>query len=538
MAKKNTEDKKMFVVKLKLQTEKWQEDILDKHFEMCCRIYNAFQNKMIKRYNYIENACKKLTKEEKDAYFANYKTKNTITKNKEYALFSSFGFNLEIAAFKGQYGKNGINSKILQYIATRAWIAWEKKLKEKTKKIIIHTKKADEYNFSNIGIGKGTFNGIDLEFNENGKSYITITIVPTNKKKGEKGKFLRIPFNNNKTEYEKQAFETIEIDEKINNEFSFKRNDKLYTLKNPIRCVGIERELIRGKYKYYIVFSLRGTPPTKGRKLGEGAVGIDLGVSTVAAVGKDLLLEELAKGIGEIDDKLEILQQKADRSRRANNPNNYNEDGTCKKGKEITWTISNRGKKINNQIKELYRKKQAKRKISHNELANKLLSYGNEFKVEKNHVKSWTIRKKGITKDSNGKIKSNKRFGKSVGNHAPSMFITILKNKVERLGGTFYEIPTIMSATQYDFTNGEKKPHDLSERQVTLSNGNKHCRDLMAAFNLQHIDVVEREKETEYKYDNTSMEHDYDNFCNKEKELITKIRTSEEDINPNFGIEK
>ena len=52
MANNNTEDKKMFVVKLKLQTEKWQEDILDKHFEMCCRIYNAFQNKMIRRYNY------------------------------------------------------------------------------------------------------------------------------------------------------------------------------------------------------------------------------------------------------------------------------------------------------------------------------------------------------------------------------------------------------------------------------------------------------------------------------------------------------
>jgi hypothetical protein len=53
-----------------------------------------------------------------------------------------------------------------------------------------------------------------------------------------------------------------------------------------------------------------------------------------------------------------ILLRKLDRSRRSNNPDNYNEDGTIKKqgNKKVIWIKSNHYIETQNQLKELYRK--------------------------------------------------------------------------------------------------------------------------------------------------------------------------------------
>ena len=144
-----------------------------------------------------------------------------------------------------------------------------------------------------------------------------------------------------------------------------------------------------------------------------------------------------------------------------------------------------------------------------------MLPLGDTFIVENNPISSWTRKSKETKINKKGKIQSKKRFGKSVANHAPSMFTTILKNKVESLGGEFRKVEVKNAASRFDFTNGEFTEHGLGERVITLSNGDMHQRDLLAAFNLQHLNA---DGDTTKDYDVATMQEDYPTFCRLERE--------------------
>lgn len=99
------------------------------------------------------------------------------------------------------------------------------------------------------------------------------------------------------------------------------------------------------------------------------------------------------------------------------------------------------------------------------------------------------------------------------------MLVTILNNKVNMLGGRLEKIGIKAAQSQYDFTDDSFNKHELNERTVTLSNGEQHQRDLMAAFNLQHYD-------TETKTNNREeMIRHYQNFCKLEQEEINRHET-------------
>lgn len=213
-----------------------------------------------------------------------------------------------------------------------------------------------------------------------------------------------------------------------------------------------------------------------------------------------------------------------DRSRRATNPENYQEDGQIKMDKNLVWKYSKHYIKLKSKRKELMRKNAAIRKINHNIDANLLLNLGDTFIVENNPVSAWAKRAKGIRKSKKGKNMSNKRYGKSIGNHAPSTFVTILKNKVESLGGKFKEVSTKNGASGYDFTNGKYTKHDVRQRKIKLSNGNTHQRDMLAAFNLQHLNY---ESENLKDYNVNEMNLDYPIFCRLESEEIARYKNGQ-----------
>jgi hypothetical protein len=77
-----------------------------------------------------------------------------------------------------------------------------------------------------------------------------------------------------------------------------------------------------------------------------------------------------------------------DRQRRANNPNNFNPNGTIRKGSKL-WNNSNRYKKIVAKKREIERKQAAHRKSSHGKLVNQTLKLGKHIKTEKVSVKAW-----------------------------------------------------------------------------------------------------------------------------------------------------
>jgi hypothetical protein len=86
-----------------------------------------------------------------------------------------------------------------------------------------------------------------------------------------------------------------------------------------------------------------------------------------------------------------------DRSRRATNPNKFNEDGTIKKNNRDNWVYSNRYNKIKLKRKELFRKQKELRKQSHEKLANKILTLGNKIYVETMNYKGLQKRSKTTT---------------------------------------------------------------------------------------------------------------------------------------------
>ncbi len=130
------------------------------------------------------------------------------------------------------------------------------------------------------------------------------------------------------------------------------------------------------------------------------------------------------------------------RSKRSTNPDNYNENGTIKKGR-LTWRYSNKYKKLRQKRKELYRKVAVRRKMSHEKIANDILSLGSDIRVETMRFQSLQKRAKNTTRNhTNGKINQKKRFGKSIANRAPAMLLTIIDRKLNYEGRSIKKIDT------------------------------------------------------------------------------------------------
>ncbi|MCD5413580.1 MAG: transposase [Clostridiales bacterium] len=130
------------------------------------------------------------------------------------------------------------------------------------------------------------------------------------------------------------------------------------------------------------------------RYTNKGDVGLDIGTQTIeiSSIG-DVKIYELADRVQNIESEKLKLLRKLDRSRRKNNPGNYNEDGTIQKqgNKKVIWINSNRYVRTKNKLKELYRKQADVRKYQHECLANEIINQGDKIYVE-------TMNYKGLQK--------------------------------------------------------------------------------------------------------------------------------------------
>ena len=151
-------------------------------------------------------------------------------------------------------------------------------------------------------------------------------------------------------------------------------------------------KLIRGKYRVYLHLTIEGRAKPKydrfgnpRHKYGSGIVGADIGTQTVAYTSDtEAGLKNLSERGNSIQksERLERLYYRAmDRSRRATNPENYNTDGTIKKGKK-KWTYSRHYKKLKAKHAELCRINAINRKLAINEDVNHLRSLGDTFVTE------------------------------------------------------------------------------------------------------------------------------------------------------------
>ena len=442
-----------FIVQFPLKTEKYQEDILHKRFEIGRKIYNSLVHVTQKRY-------KEMIKTKKyrilmSSFTGNKKIDKSIWKQvdeirKQYGL-SEYSFHEDVKQMQKHF-KDNMDSFTAQKIATELWKSYDKLLYGNGKKV--YYKRYGEFNSLE---GKSNKTGIRFKEDRIVWNGLEIPVV--------------IDYNN---DYECQAMQSA------------------------ICYCRIIRKFIRNKYKFYVQIVLKGNPPIKvdsktGKPkhgIGNGDVGIDIGTSTIAIASQsDVKILELADRVQNIENQKQKLLRKMDRSRRATNPNNYNEDGTIKKqgNKKVIWNKSNHYMKYQNELKELYRKQADIRKYQHESLANYIISLGNKVYVEKMNFAGLSRRAKNTEKNAKGKFKRKKRFGKSIANKAPSMLLTMIDRKLKYFGEELIKINTFEAkASQFNHFDGTYKKKSLSQRWNDF-NGIKVQRDMYSAFLIMNI---------------------------------------------------
>ena len=481
-----------YILTLPLKTEKYQEDILNKKFEECRKIYNACISQLHKRYNHMRESkeYQRITKmvkgKDRNKQFNNINKTYNLT---EYSLHSFV---------KPMTKYYNIDAMTGQKIATRAWDAFSG--------LIFHTAKHVKCK------AYGELNSIEGKSNKQG-----------------------IRYRDNQLLFNKMIIPTIINPKDIYAEQS---------LENPIKYCRIKREMIKGKYHYYVQLILEGIPPSKLNNetgeikgiIGEGNCGIDIGTRTIAYSSKyECKLLELAPEVNNIEPIKRVLSRKLDRQRRVNNPNKYNEDGTIIKGNRDKWIKSKNYFKTQNKLKDIQRKQSCIRKQSHNILANQLLNLGNKFYVETMSYNGLQRRSKNTTVNTKtGKFNKKKRFGKSLANKSPSMFLTILDNKLKWNGTQLYKINTYkVKASQYNHFDEKYNKKELSERWNIFNINNKEIkiqRDLYSSFLIMNV------KDNLEEIDRDLCNETYGNFKQLHDKEINRLLSSNDKKISSMGI--
>lgn len=258
-----------------------------------------------------------------------------------------------------------------------------------------------------------------------------------------------------------------------------------------IKYVQIIRKTIRGKKVYYLQIVCQGFPPSKVTK-GEGVVGIDPGISTVAfASQKEVALIDLVpKNITQKERLLKRLDQAIERSRRVNNPDCYNENGTIKKGARFKC-LSNRQMRLRNRRRKAYRSLSEERTKLQGQLVRRIVSQASIIKIEELNVKGLQKRSRDIRiNPKTHQPFSKKRFGKAIFRAAPSAFRMALETRALQLGIDFEVIsPKDVKPSQYNHITQTFEKKSLSTRVYDLSDDYPDVqRDLYSAFLLGHIE--------------------------------------------------
>jgi len=450
-----------FIVQFPLKIEKFQEDILNKRFEIGRKIYNSLVTITQKRYSQMirTRQYRNIKLELKEIYSStakeNIKRKKELYSqlnalNKQYNI-NEYSFHNDVKNIQKHF-KDNIDSFTAQKIASNLWKAYDKLLYGNGE--YIHYKKYDTLNSL-----EGKSNKTGIRFKDNRLMWNDLCIP------------VEIDYNNY---YEYQAMQC------------------------DIAYCRVIRKYVRNKYKFYLQIVFKGTVPIKVNKetgeikrdIGKGDVGLDIGTRTIAiSSNSEVKILELADKIQDIENQKRIIQRKMDRSKRAMNLNNFNQDGTIKKqgNKKVIWNKSNHYIKYQNELKELYRKQKDIRKLQHEQLANYILSLGDNIYVETMNYSGLQKRSTKTEKNNNGKFKKKKRFGKSLANKAPSMLLTIIDRKLKYHNLNLIKIDTYsVKASQYNHFSEQYNKKSLSDRWNDF-NGIRVQRDMYSAFLIMNV---------------------------------------------------
>jgi transposase len=437
-----------FILELGLEVNAHEEAELNKRFEAARQLYNACLDEAKQRLELLRQS-----KEYQEAR-SMPRTENGKQNSKRTEAFKAlntrfgfteFSFHAYSAEIRQSWIGNHIDSATAQKLATRAFkavqrIAFGKAFKVRFKgRVPCAHQCGNEAQIPDGRVqrtqqGKNQLSSVEGKSNDSGIRYKETGYVEWNGLK-----LLCI----------------IDVSDKV----------VVHGLSCRVKYCRIIKRIFNGKARFFVQLVLEGKPFIKEKnEAPDNIVGLDIGPSTIAYVSKEHA--SLERFCDELEDKQTFrrLQRKLDRQRRANNPQNYNPNGTIKPGKK-TWHESTRYKKTRRKLAELQQKFAAHRKSLHGNLANRILKQGKHIKTEKLSYKAF-----------------QRKFGKSVQNRAPGMFVETLLRKAENAGGEVDEFSTKTTRlSQYCHKCGKYTKKPLSQRWHTCCGLNIQ-RDLYSAF--------------------------------------------------------
>lgn len=199
-------------------------------------------------------------------------------------------------------------------------------------------------------------------------------------------------------------------------------------------------------------------------------VGVDLGIKYLAVTSDGQLFDN-PKAFEKAQKKLRRLQRKLDRQRRVNNPNNYNEDGTVKKG-ATGWRKSNAMLKTERQITKLHFRVASIRNEEAHKMTTQIAKDYSFIGVEDLNIK--------------GMIK-NRRLAKAISDAAMSEKRRQLEYKAEWNGGQVIAVDQWYASSKICNNCGWVNVNlRLSDRVWTCGDcGEVNHRDENAALNIR-----------------------------------------------------
>ena len=297
------EKKTRYIVELDLSLELFQFHTLEKRFEIARKIYNACKGKMLdnlkklKKNEEYQYWLKQPKSEDRTQKLSSIREQYDLSKTGAERIVKNMGKYFKQKKPKNPKNKQRVHldSHVTQKIAETVWKSISDYLfNPKTKKV--HFKKF------------GYFNSVEGKNNDSGLTY-------------ENGVL---------------SWNGLEMSVVMPKKDLYIQK----ALHDPIAYCRLVRKTIRGKVKYYLQLVMKGIPPQKQESV-SGEVGLDMGISTVAAVSdKEVWIEEFCEGLDMFEKEKRILLRAMDRSRRATNPSKYNVDRTIKKGNKHKWIRS------------------------------------------------------------------------------------------------------------------------------------------------------------------------------------------------------
>lgn len=232
-------------------------------------------------------------------------------------------------------------------------------------------------------------------------------------------------------------------------------------LDSKVKYVRILWRELNGKRRWYLQLINTGFPYQKTQNyVTDGVIGLDLNVSNIAFVGDNKAgLLPFAENVPTYQKEIRRLQRKMERSKRTNNPNNYEQDRSgikgrkrvIKKGKnqrgKLQWNNSKTYLKTAIKKRELERKKTAYAKSQNRKIVNEILRHGKHIKTENVSVKAW-----------------QKIYGKAISHKSPGFVQSEIARKAESAGGSFQKFSTRKTALSQTHLNGERIKKSLSQR--------------------------------------------------------------------------